>query len=50
MKTLEDTIKQYEDAAIRIRMVANERISDIERFVVILKARLERKEKLKKQS
>lgn len=45
MTTLEDTIKQYEQRAVKIRQVANEQIKEIEKHIEKLKARLERERK-----
>lgn len=45
MTTLEDTIKQYELLAVKIRQEANERIKEIEKHIEKLKARLERERK-----
>ena len=45
MTTLEDTIKQYEDRAKRIRRKADERIDAINKHVEKLKKRLEQKRK-----
>lgn len=45
MTTLEETIKQYEQRAIRIKQDADERIKEIEKHIKKLKARLERERK-----
>ena len=45
MTTLEDTIKQYEQRAVKIRQEADERIKEIEKHIEKLKARLERRER-----
>lgn len=45
MKTLEDTIKQYEQRVVGIRRDADELIKNIEKHIEKLKARLERERK-----
>ena len=41
MKTLEDTIKQYEQRVVKIRREADKRIKEIEKHIEKLKARFE---------
>lgn len=43
MTTLEDTIKQYEQSVVKIRLEADKRIKEIEKHIEKLKKRLERK-------
>ncbi len=45
MTTLEDTIRQYEERAKRIRREADERIEAINKHVEMLRKRLEQKRK-----
>ena len=45
MKTLEDTIKQYEQRVVIIKREADERIKEIEKHIKKLRARLVRERK-----